>query len=1016
MKKKKLMIPLFKMQRLSIILLLFVFPYGGYSQSINLFPPIPDFATNPYAVSMFDAIIYDANFPTNSFNVGKEVLQCAIAYNHPQKASFGLNQSAVEVRLLFLLDGIFSRMQSHTSGYYNTFDNVFQTMAAYAMTIEKNPGIISAANKTSWESAMQSNLAAIISSRGTAWTLHKQFWYNADVRYGLALLIAGDYFNNSNYTSHAENMLHGPLTTSVLPDGGMNYVGYQNETFTYHVENIESLAWWYLFTYNQTTKDILRKSVNYYPLSIQDGVAEYYTAVSWKHYWNTTIGDVGAYIAAAISGDKQNYRLGKDVSGELLPAFLYNSNLSEASQPDNYVLYDENIQGPRGKFGAWNFAATGRDPSNTSESNVIGLGKKTFVGGMILTENNTNWPLNAAFDMATVEIKVSSGVDTDLRRIKHRYYSVNEENANVMGNTFASLSTKYSILNKTATTPDGWNTMPWTVDQQWIVGEDRIVGRLGIQPNSSQSVYAVRTFLKFVSGRNWWGVKKDWVPLGNNTWSYGDLIIKVHTNDFKGGIETGYTDTFSGTANKSGYMLIQDNKSFGLPEALRTYTTSDEYYCLIEIYPNNKTAANSITSVATGSANFEGYKVVEGSKVHIMVANKKATSASYTFSPDGSYQYTTAFKSWDGSTQEINSSQSITIPAYQHVLLVSSNDPAEHVYNNNKYLDIFSGSTVPVTGVSVSPSSLSLKVGETSELAANISPANASDKYVSWYSSNPSVATVNSNGFVTAIGNGSAQITCTSYNGGHTGNCDVTVSSAVPQGTIYQTEDMTLTNATVHTHYIYSNGQGVQAIQPEGTTAEASFVFPEASGVYDITVGYVIENDGQPLYKLYVNGTVVESWTAPLASNPFEFTTRKITRVSINNGDVVKITSVFTNGAYGRTDFLDIITSDFKSVTLNVSQNILIQDAELLVYPNPVCNEVSFEFNGFNESDVSLRIIDLFGKVVLTKELKQVKGKSLVKLNLDDANSYIANGIYFYQIHLGGFSKTGKLVIKKSYK
>ena len=71
---------------------------------------------------------------------------------------------------------------------------------------------------------------------------------------------------------------------------------------------------------------------------------------------------------------------------------------------------------------------------------------------------------------------------------------------------------------------------------------------------------------------------------------------------------------------------------------------------------------------------------------------------------------------------------------------------------------------VKPTGVSISPSTLSLAAGKTGTLTATVTPSNATDKTVTWSSSNESVATVSS-GTVTAVGAGTATITATTSNG-----------------------------------------------------------------------------------------------------------------------------------------------------------------------------------------------------------------------------------------------------------
>ena len=85
---------------------------------------------------------------------------------------------------------------------------------------------------------------------------------------------------------------------------------------------------------------------------------------------------------------------------------------------------------------------------------------------------------------------------------------------------------------------------------------------------------------------------------------------------------------------------------------------------------------------------------------------------------------------------------------------------------------------VIVTSVSVKPSSLSLKVGETAQLTATVTPVNADNDNVNWNSSDNSVATV-ANGLVTAVKEGSATITVTTTDGGKTATCAVTVSAVV---------------------------------------------------------------------------------------------------------------------------------------------------------------------------------------------------------------------------------------------
>lgn len=85
----------------------------------------------------------------------------------------------------------------------------------------------------------------------------------------------------------------------------------------------------------------------------------------------------------------------------------------------------------------------------------------------------------------------------------------------------------------------------------------------------------------------------------------------------------------------------------------------------------------------------------------------------------------------------------------------------------------------PVTSITLNSSSLSWSVGKTGSLKASVSPSNATNKNVTWKSSNTSVATVSSAGAVTAVGAGTATVTCTAADGsGVSASCTVKVSAA----------------------------------------------------------------------------------------------------------------------------------------------------------------------------------------------------------------------------------------------
>ena len=87
------------------------------------------------------------------------------------------------------------------------------------------------------------------------------------------------------------------------------------------------------------------------------------------------------------------------------------------------------------------------------------------------------------------------------------------------------------------------------------------------------------------------------------------------------------------------------------------------------------------------------------------------------------------------------------------------------------------GNVIFATNISVNPTQMNLFAGSTSQLTATVLPTNASNKAVTWSTNNSQVATVNSNGRVTAVAPGTATITATTTDGTNlSASCVVTVT------------------------------------------------------------------------------------------------------------------------------------------------------------------------------------------------------------------------------------------------
>lgn len=89
-----------------------------------------------------------------------------------------------------------------------------------------------------------------------------------------------------------------------------------------------------------------------------------------------------------------------------------------------------------------------------------------------------------------------------------------------------------------------------------------------------------------------------------------------------------------------------------------------------------------------------------------------------------------------------------------------------------------SSTSVPVSGVTISPTTATLSVGGTQQLTPTVAPANATNKTVTYSSNNTGVATINGAGLITAIASGSATITVTTQDGAKTATSVITVNTS----------------------------------------------------------------------------------------------------------------------------------------------------------------------------------------------------------------------------------------------
>lgn len=247
-------------------------------------------------------------------------------------------------------------------------------------------------------------------------------------------------------------------------------------------------------------------------------------------------------------------------------------------------------------------------------------------------------------------------------------------------------------------------------------------------------------------------------------------VTGVSLNKTSTSITIGSTETLVATVSPSDAT----NKSV-------TWSSSDT---------NIATVSNgTVTAKAVGTATIT-VKTVDGNKTAtcavtvnpIAVTGITLNKTSLTFSSLNSTQQLTATVTPENATNKTVTWES----SNTSVATVSSSGVVTSKGSGTATITASAGGksatcavivNIPVTGVSLNKTTLSLKKGSSETLAATVSPSNATNSEVIWSSSNSSVASVNSSGKVTANAVGNATITVKTVDGNKTATCNVSVTA-----------------------------------------------------------------------------------------------------------------------------------------------------------------------------------------------------------------------------------------------
>lgn len=259
----------------------------------------------------------------------------------------------------------------------------------------------------------------------------------------------------------------------------------------------------------------------------------------------------------------------------------------------------------------------------------------------------------------------------------------------------------------------------------------------------------------------------------------------VKVRGTSGGVQKTYSGVFaSGDIADGKFAIISSDKKSVMTSAATLAAGNYIAFCITvsgDSYYNIGSGDVVIDPVFVYSTT----AVVPVSGVTVTPAKKVVAAGTSTFSftavvsPDTATNKTVAWSSGSSSIAAVNSSTGlVTVPsgvAENSTATITATSAADSSKTGSG--EVIVGT--PATGVSVSPSTANIAVGGTVTLTETVSPAGATLKTVTWSSSNPSVATVNSSGVVTGVFTGTAVITATTDDGGSTDGKTASATIAV---------------------------------------------------------------------------------------------------------------------------------------------------------------------------------------------------------------------------------------------
>ncbi len=322
------------------------------------------------------------------------------------------------------------------------------------------------------------------------------------------------------------------------------------------------------------------------------------------------------------------------------------------------------------------------------------------------------------------------------------YIKKSTENSYLSTASYTGPNTSYIFDNLSQTT--SYDIKVTTVDKAGNEGSKELTG---VSTGTIGGATGNLTSGNIIASNPTWSNGTASITLSKGSGVSSAFSIQWQKNSISGSWITG-TSVTGLNHNDTVYARLTDGRNAGSEASVTIKDSTAPTAATITLGSTSVNTGTTVTATVTHKDKQSGPNITSCRYIWNTSSTKLGTNAS---------SYTGGAFSSNGQTISRNMSSKGTY--YLHVLTVDK--------GGNALETVSSAITVKqlVTGITVSPTSTSLEVGDTKQLTATISPTTANNKSVTWSSSNTGVATVSSSGLVTANAVGNATITATATDG-----------------------------------------------------------------------------------------------------------------------------------------------------------------------------------------------------------------------------------------------------------